>query len=144
MKAGSLVLVFAFDGGVAIYDLDDEHAGAVTVQSHGQKFSLSPGESISIIHNSACTFDSINPAQNFAYRNIQNHELPDNARAFRAEFHIPTAIQTVSALKELVNSRHPKARHLLKTTAAMLQLRSTGGAYQQIPRPSLAAWSSLF
>jgi hypothetical protein len=138
-------LILSFNGGLAVYDLDDAHKSAVSVSAQGQEFKLFPGMNVVVTSNAVKSFEQINPAQIFAYRNIRSHEIGAGMKAFSTEFFVPTALQTVLPLKQLLSSKQPNARrmveHVLKTTAATMQLKSKGGQYQQIMRPVATAFA---
>jgi hypothetical protein len=146
VDAGSLVLILSFGNGLAVYDLDDSHKNAISVSAEGKKFMLYPGMNLLVTRNSVRGFDEINPAQMFAYRNVSEHALGGGLKAFSTEFFVPMAIQTIAPLKQMMSSNHPHARkmadHLLKTTAATIQMK-TGSSqqYRQITRPATTAWS---
>ena len=143
IKAGALVLVLTTSSGMAVYDLDDQHGASVTISANEQKIQLSPGMSAMITSRFAKTFEEVDPAQLFAYRNMSSVEF-GNHKAFTGEFSVPATLQSVIPLKQLLSSNNANARrlaaHLLKTTAANLQLRNKGGSYQQMPHPTATAW----
>ena len=143
VDAGSLVLILSFSNGLAVYDLDDSHHNAVSVLTPGQEFKLFPGMNLVVTSNEVKSFEQINPAQLFAYRNITAHELAGGMKAFSTEFFVPSAIQAVLPLKQLLSSNQANAKrlidHLLKTTAATMQVKSNGAQFQQKPRPVATA-----
>lgn len=138
ISAGSLVLILNFANGVAVYDLDDTHRGAVRVTAQNHEFNLFPGTSVTLSSNSVNSFEEVNPAQLFAYRNVSTHQVAEDLKAFSSEFYVPMALRVVQPLKQLVSSKHPNAKrvsnHLLKTTVAGLQMRAKGEQFKQIPR----------
>lgn len=144
VDAGALVLVISFDGGLAVYDLDDQHAASVKLETqNGHKFHLNPGMSVVVSHLGGRSFDEVNPAQSIAYREIKSH-LAGGATAYTAEFSVPSAMRAVVPLKNLLVSKHPMAKrlafHLLKTTAANQQVHSRSGGFQLVPRKATTAW----
>jgi len=144
IDAKSLVLVMSFANGVAVYDLDDLHAGAVRITAAGSTLSLSPGRHAVITPDSVKAFEQVNPAQLIGYRNITSHRLGAGIKAFTAEFSVPCAVSAVLPLKQLMNCTHPNARrvtgHMLKTAAVVMQMNSASGTYQQVFRPQTTAW----
>ena len=138
VDAGSLVLVLSFGSGLAVYDLYDPHRGAASVSVNDQRFALHPGFGLVVTSNSVRSFEQINPAQDFGYRNIVVQEIGGGLKAFSSEFVIPSALQAVQPLKELVHSEHPNARRLrdklLKTSAALLTIRSGSKRFEQVLR----------
>jgi hypothetical protein len=145
IEGGSLVLVLSFAQGLAVYDLDDSHRDAVTVAVNGQTSRLYPGSNLVITTDSVEDFEDINPAQLFAYRHISSSKIGAGLKIFGAEFHVPTALNTVLPLRELTASKHPAARrltdHLLKATAASLQIHGIS-EYHQAPRKIKTAWGN--
>jgi len=141
--AKSLALVMAFADGVAVYDIDDVRKGAIEVTAGGNSIKLSPGQHVFITRSDADSFDQINPAQVIGYRGITSKNLGSGLKAFSAEFCVPHAIHAVKPLKSIVQSKHPQSKkvadHLLKTTAAIMQLRG-GAEFQQVFRPRKTAW----
>ncbi len=142
--ANSLALVMAFANGLAVYDLDDVRKGSVEVTAAGHSIKLSPGQHLYITGDNVRSFADINPAQLIGYRGITSRKLNNGHTAFSAEFSVPHAIHAVKPLKELVRSNHPEAqkisRHLLKTTAAIMQLRGNS-EYQQMFRAAKTAYA---
>jgi len=55
-RANSIVLVSSSVDRLAVYDLYDGKKGAVTVDSHGQKFVLSPGSHLTLAASTALLF----------------------------------------------------------------------------------------
>jgi hypothetical protein len=90
------------------------------------------------------TFDQLNPAESLAYRNLEGLSLGAGLRAFTSEFFVPGALQNVVPLRRLLGSSNPESKrivaHILKTTAASLQLRGRNAAFQQVPHSATAAF----
>jgi hypothetical protein len=145
IKAGSVVLVLAFSEGMAVYDLHDDHMGSIEVKSSGGIIPLYPGMNLTITSTRVSTFEQINPAQLFAYRHVSARDLDGNHRAFSSEFYVPTAMRAVVPIKQMLDSKNPKAKRivqqLLKTAAATMQLKQDTERFQLIPRPMRAAWN---
>jgi hypothetical protein len=145
IKAGSVVLVLSTSNGVAVFNFDDQQRGAVTISAPDKDIELFPGMSAMVTSKAAGSFEEVNPAQLFAYRNIVGTSAGSLHKVFVGEFSVPAAIQSVIPLKQLLSSHNVNAKrlsaHLLKTTAANLQVHSNGGGYQQMPHPSLTAWA---
>src|SRR5262249_31399908 len=104
IDARSLVLVMSFANGVAVYDLDDLHGGAVQITAARSTLSLTPGRHAVITSDSVKAFEEVNPAQLIGYRNITSHHLGAGIKAFAAEFSVPSAISAVQPLKQLMKS----------------------------------------
>jgi hypothetical protein len=143
MAAGSLVLILSFASGIAVYDLDDTHQKAVTVSTANKQFQLYPGMNIVISNSEEKTFEQINPAQRMAYRNIVETQIGRGQKVFSTEFSVPGALQFVHPLKQLLNSNNQNAKriteHLIKTTAARMQVQNKGTGFQQMIRPTATA-----
>jgi hypothetical protein len=143
MASGSLVLVLSFAHGLAVYDLDDQHRGAVSVSAGGKEFKLFPGTNVVICPSGVNSFEQINPARLISYRNIVSHNLGENTQVFSSEFSVPSAIQAILPLKQLLSSNQSNARrissHLLKTTAASIHVKAGSSVYKQyMPDPRMA------
>ncbi|HEY9792028.1 MAG TPA: hypothetical protein V6D22_16595, partial [Candidatus Obscuribacterales bacterium] len=146
VAANSVVVVMVYPGGVSTFDVDDTHADAVTVKSGNDKLSLRPGLSITITGSGVKSFGDVNPAQLVMYRDIEQVNVGAGTKAFVAEFAPWSVIHAVMPLSQMVNSKQADARriadHMLKTTAIVLQTRANKGSkYQQVMRPSVAAWN---
>jgi hypothetical protein len=144
LAAKSLVLIMAFQGGLAVFDLHDLRSRSVTVQSGDHELVLSPGMHAVITHDSIKNFEQINPAQLFGYRGLRERNMGQGMKAFISEFSLSQAIAAVTPLKQIMNSKHPialkHANHLLKTAAILNQMQT--GAYEQIKRTELTAYDS--
>jgi hypothetical protein len=142
--ANSVVLVLSFNGGVAVYNLHDTKRGAVAIKCGDHTMNAAPGQSVILTSATNASFDEINPAQLFLYRNMTEQSLAPAMKAFTGEFAPLSAIHAVLPLKQLVNSKDPAARRLadnmLKTAAIVHQVHAVKGAYQQVLHPSVAAW----
>jgi len=142
--AKSLVLLMATPDSVAVYNLDDWQKGAVQVTSGGKTMSLSPGRHAVVSRSNGTSFDSVNPAECFGYRNLNSFELENGMRAHTGEFSIPWAIQAVKPLRHLVKNQHAGSQqvvnHLMKTTAVLMHMQGAA-PYQQVVRPRVAAYN---
>lgn len=145
MKAGSLVMLIAFENGIAIYNLDDTRRDAVNVQSTEHSFTLAPGQSVVITSSPASSFEQVNPAQLLGYRNIQAQVLPSGLRSFTSEFLVPSCVSAVGSLRKLTQSKHPEARritaHMYKTSAASLMLHPGRTPFRQMIKPAQVAYA---
>jgi hypothetical protein len=144
IDAKSVVLMMSFRHGLTVFDLDDAHGKAVVVKAGNREVVLNPGMHTSITRDSVGGFEEINPAQLIGYRNIKERLLDQGLKAYVSEFSVMQAVQTVTPLKQLVNSKHPHAQkvagHLLKTAAILSQ--ATNGTYEQVMRPGLTAYQN--
>jgi hypothetical protein len=143
VEANSVVLIMAFDKGLAVYNFDDRHYGAVKVTSAGSSFAVRPGTSAVIVSEGAKSFSQVNPAQLMCYRRIVEHKLNGGLKAFTSEFALHSGIQAVQPLKAMILSMDAKSRrtaaHLLKTTSILMQLQAGGENFRQVMRPQLTA-----
>jgi len=141
---GSLALVMALDGGVAVYNLHDTRKDAVTITSGARKVALQPGTSAVIVPSHVTAFEHVNPAQLVSYRRIVEHEFGSGLKAYRSEFAIQTAIHAVRPLKALVVSGDKStsriATQFLKTLTILMQLQAGGEKFNQFMRPQMTAW----
>jgi hypothetical protein len=141
IAARSLVLVISLKDGVAIYDLDDQHKGAVTARVFNNEIPLGPGRHILVTHDSFKRFEDVNPAQMLGYNNVTDFNAGGGLKVFAAGFSVPSAMQTILPLAQLLGSNHPYAqkfgKHLMKTAALLTQMYPI--QYQQMARPSITA-----
>jgi hypothetical protein len=137
IAAHSLVMMMSFRGGVAVYDLDDTHRNAVSARVYNQEIPLGPGKHILITRDDVKSFEHVNPAQMMGYSNVTDYNVGGGLKVFAANFSIPSAMQNVLPLSQLVSSEHPQAKrvgsHLLKTAALVGQMHNA--SYAQIMRP---------
>ncbi|PZM79025.1 MAG: hypothetical protein DKT66_21295 [Candidatus Melainabacteria bacterium] len=143
IAAKSVVLVSFGEAGLAVYDLDDQHKGAVVVESNGHNVVLAPGRHVMITKHHTAEFAQINAVETIAHRNVQS-VVKNGHRAHTSEFSVLTAMDTVKPLKALASSKHANARQIaarmMKTTAIILQLGGgSGGQYQHYFKPRLTA-----
>ncbi|MBS1994864.1 MAG: hypothetical protein JSS86_01080 [Cyanobacteria bacterium SZAS LIN-2] len=143
IAANSMVLVMAFDHGMAVYNFDDTHPNAVTVTAGGKAIAVHPGTSTLITASHVKSFEQVNPAQLVFYRRMVEHELDGNLKAYRSEFSIRSAMHAVRPLRELLVARDKEtsrvANHFLKTTAILMQMQSGGEGFRQMMKPRLTA-----
>jgi hypothetical protein len=145
IDARSIVLVIASNHGLAVYNLDDQHRDAVKIHAGNRTMTLAPSRQAMITHKDVRGFEQVNPIEAIGYRYISDSEIGGNLKAFNSEFSIPSAISAIKPLKNIVSSRHPEAMkfssHMLKTAAAMMQLKPGSERYQQVLHPRMAAYS---
>jgi len=145
IKAKSLVLVLTFSGGIAVYNLHDTCKNAVQLESGGRTLAIQPGRSVVVVNNRDKRFEEINPAQLICYGPLSESNLASDMKMFHGEFSLPSAINAVPTLRNLLNSSDAKNKKLadqfLKTTSIMLQLRSNASQFRQIQKPQLTAYN---
>ena len=145
IDAGSFAMVFSSADSVAIFNLDDMHRDAVRIQAADRKLSIAPGRHLLITKGSVKSFDEANPVESICYRKVNDVEVGAGFRGFSAEFSIPSAINAIRPLKQLLNSKTAQGMklrsHLLKTVAAMLQMKPGSERFQQVLRPRVTAFN---
>jgi hypothetical protein len=144
VSAKSVVLMMAFQHGLAVFNIDDQKARAVTIDTGTKQMGIAPGTQMLITHDSVRNFADINPAQLFGYRNVRDRQLGGGLKAFESEFSVQQAISIVQPLKQMLNSEHPHAKkvtnHMLKTAAILNQM--AGSNYEQVMRPGITAYNN--
>jgi hypothetical protein len=143
IDAKSVALVSSSDAGLAVYDLEDQHKGSISVESNGHNVVLAPGRHVMITKHHTAEFAQINAVETIAHRNVQS-VVKNGHRAHTSEFSVLTAMDTVKPLKALAMSKHANAKQIadrmMKTTAIILQLGGgSGGQYQHYFKPRLTA-----
>lgn len=142
IDARSVVLISCNDAGLAVYDLDDQHKAAVTVESEGQVFALAPGRHVMVTPHSEAEFAQVNSVETIAHRNLSSVAM-NKCKAHSSEFSVLSAIDSVKPLKALAASTHPQARQIagkmLKTAAIVLHLSNSNNQYQHYFKPRLTA-----
>jgi len=145
IKARSLVLVMAFSQGLAVYNLHDKAKDSVVLSAGGKSISLLPGRHAVVTASARGGFESCNPAQLVCYGPLTEVMLSKELRAFQSEFSLPSMINALPALRNLVISDQPEskglAREFLKTTSIILQLRPASFTYRQIRKSQLTAYN---
>ncbi|MBS1988974.1 MAG: S-layer family protein [Cyanobacteria bacterium SZAS LIN-3] len=143
IKARSLVLVLKFSGGLAVYNLHDTSKNAVQLEIGGQTTAIQPGRSVIVATGQRKRFEEINPAQLICYGPLKESNLASDLKVFHGEFSLPSAINAVPSLRNLLNSGNARDRKLaeqfLKTTSIMMQLRGNTTNFRQVLKPQLTA-----
>ncbi len=133
IDAKAVALVSSTDAGLAVYDLEDQHKGSVSVESNGHNVVLSPGRHVMITKHHGAEFAQINAVETIAHRNVQSI-VKNGHTAHTSEFSLLSALDTVKPLKALAMSKHVHAKQIadrmMKTTAIILQIGGTAGQYQ--------------
>ncbi len=144
LAAHSLALLIAFHDGVAVYNLDDRHAGSVNIDSGTSHLQLRPGEQAVLTDASVKNLADVNPTQAIGYRARRERNMGNGIKAFTSEFDAIQSLRVVLPLKQIVSSQHPGAKkiasRLLKTTAIMMQIGSANGPYVPVQRAQMTAW----
>ena len=142
VAAGSLALVMLSDRGLSVYDLDDIHRAALVVRAGGGAIPLIPGTHATITTAFTESFELVNPAHGFGYRDLHEQNMGCSMKAYLSEFSIASAIHAVRQIRQLLNSVSPQARklsqHLMKTAAIVIQIKG-GAPFQQMVMPPTTA-----
>jgi hypothetical protein len=142
IDAKAVALVSTTEAGLAVYDLEDQHKGSVSVESNGHNVVLSPGRHVMITKHHGAEFAQINAVETIAHRNVQS-VVKNGHRAHTSEFSLLTALDTVKPLKALALSKHVHAKQIadrmMKTTAIILQIGGAAGQYQHYFKPRMTA-----
>jgi len=145
IDAGSMVLIMSDANAVGVYNIDDSHRGAVTINHDGSKLALTPGKHAVLTRQEVKNFEMINPAEAFGYRNVKDTTFGAGVKAFIGEFSVHSTISAVPQLRQLITSKqaeaHRLAEHVLKTIAIVLQMKGGDGEYQQVRHPHIAAYA---
>lgn len=142
IDAKAVALVSSTDAGLAVYDLEDQHKGSISVESNGHNVVLSPGRHVMVTKHHGAEFAQINAVETIAHRNVSS-TLKNGHRAHTSEFSLLTALDTVKPLKALTMSKHAHAKQItdrmMKTTAIILQIGGAAGQYQHYFKPRMTA-----
>ena len=144
IRKGSVALIMVRGTGAALYNLDDSHDRSVVVTAGDRQLTLTPGRHVLITSHLVDSFELVNPAESFSYRNLASHKVGGDLQAFSGEFSIPAAIANVRQLRTLVSSKDAKVKRIsgrmLKTAAILSQI--SGGYYRQYQHPCITALAS--
>ncbi|MBX9723606.1 MAG: hypothetical protein K2X81_19535, partial [Candidatus Obscuribacterales bacterium] len=111
--AGTTVLLMKVGNDVVVCDLHDAHTGDVSVSAGRYSIKLTPGEQFLVTSNQTESFDSINPNQKVAYRNLSKHQLGNGKTGYLSEVSIVSALGAISAMQKLSKSSDPSDRRAL-------------------------------
>ncbi len=141
VAAGSVVMVMAFDGGLAVYNLHDTKSGAVRVTVGGNTVKLTPGQNAVMTSKQIRCFEEINPLQFATYRSMTAKDMGNGVQSFKSEFDIRSVLQNVGALRSMVKAQDSDTKRVvnsvLKTSAILSQL--SGNQYQYMVAPAKTA-----
>ncbi|MBX9670720.1 MAG: hypothetical protein K2X93_24175 [Candidatus Obscuribacterales bacterium] len=139
IDANSTVLVSVHGDKLAVYNLDDNHKGAVSVTAKGSKMTLAPGSHLTVATDNG-DFGQINSIESISHRNVGSHDL-QGARVHTSEFSVASAIMSVKPLQAVMTSNHPQAKKtaskLIKTTAVLMHLN--GSEYHHYFKTAMTA-----
>jgi hypothetical protein len=142
VAAKSVVLVLAFDGGLAVYNLHDSHKDAVVVNCGEHSKALAPGQNIVMTNRRVHFFEEINPAQSVSYRRMRSAKFADGVSTFNSEFNVLSLLYGYEPLKQIVRSATPENRKvsqsLLKTAAILMAVGGNDPYEYMVARPMTA------
>ncbi len=144
VAANAVVLIVVFDGGVAVYNLHDSKHDSVVIRSTNHVLSIAPGRNAVMTNRSVRYFEEVNPANFVGYRRMVSQESGDGMKIFRSEFSVPSMMQGLAPLRQVLQSNDQQnqklTRSVLKTTAILMSLGDATG-YKHMIDPRLAAAS---
>lgn len=127
--AGALVYIVESAGAVAVLDLCDQSLGDVELRSGNTKITFAPGRLGVFTKTPEARLSEVNPLSEIAVRDTELLSIGGGRKALLAQFSIPSALNSVRSLKELLNSNATElkkaAKQVLKM-AAINQLLSAG------------------
>ncbi len=135
MAPNAIALVMVMSDGMAVYNFDDRKTGDVKIISGTDVIALTPGRHALLTRNLAGAYEHVNPAQLFAYSNINKKEQKD-IHIYTADFYLIQALKVVQPIRELLRaSSHSAeakriANHLLKTAVLMSNFTGNGANYK--------------
>lgn len=142
IEAKSVALVSVSDDKLAVYDLEDSHKGAVSIEAHGHKVALAPGSHLTIANAKSGEFAQVNAIEAIPHRNVVSKAIKNGVKLHTSEFSVASAIQTIKPLQAMMGSKHPQAKRvadrMMKTTAILLTLGGNG-EFQHFFKPALTA-----
>lgn len=133
----SVVLISSNGEGLAVYDIHDGRKGSIKVTAGTETYPLAPGRHILISTDKSGEFASANALELIPHSDVKQVRKSEKQTVYKSEFSIPSAINSVSALKELMKSDDPElhkiAGKIAKTASILLYMRTAN--YQQYFRP---------
>ncbi len=142
VAAKSVVLILAFDGGIAVYNLHDSHKNAVVLSCGNHSRALAPGQNAVMTSRDVRFFEEINPAQSVSYRRMRATKFDDGVSSFCSEFNVLSMLHGYEPLKQLVRSAEPEKRKMSQSmlkTAAILAAVGSGEPFEyMVARPITA------
>jgi hypothetical protein len=137
----SMVLVMVQPDSISVFDLHDEHRGAVKIVNGNSAITLHPGKQATITRSVSEAFHMINPSESFEYRHMHRKTLANGTYLFSSEVSIPSVLNATKTLRNLFASRDKKDRRigaqLVKTTAILASLDTSSVPFDTMPHPRL-------
>ena len=140
----SVVLISANSESLAVYDVHDAKKKSIKVITGGNIYKLAPGRHVLISTDKSSEFASANALELIPHTDVKQLGTNEKLTVYQTEFSIPAAINSVSALKDLMNSKDPElhkiAGKVAKTASILLYMRTPN--YQQYFRPRVTTVSA--
>jgi hypothetical protein len=119
---GTITFLVASEKGLAVYNLHDNHSGAVVIDTGGRRMILTPGLSALISPNIKQTFEELNPAPYVAYRNLRNSRAGEMS-IHQGEFQITSLLHALPTMTKSMAGNEAKKQkalaNVLKTAAIL-------------------------
>ncbi len=136
---GAIAWIMETGSDVAVYDLHDSlQTGAIKVTVKGKKLNLSPGTQVLLSRNGTASFDTLNPGNAIAYRNVKVTDLGEGIKAYVCDFSIAHGLTNVPVIRNLLKSNDPAQRRaamkLIKNATILADL--TGVNYTTGSQPT--------
>lgn len=135
VPANSVVYVIETGDDTSVYDLHENQSGGVNVVSGNRRITMTPG--MQLILSKVQTNDVENVSKNcrcVGYRHVQSDDVGNKIRAFRMDFSIPSALNSVVPLRQMVLSKDPRDQKLtaqvVKNAASLMQITAYRGPYK--------------
>ena len=133
---GTIAWVMETGNDVAVYDLhDDLRTGSIKVITNGKEMALAPGTQVLLSRNGKANFESLNPGNAIAYRNVKVSDMGAGVKAYVCDFSIVHGLSNVPVIRRLLVSGDPAQRRaawkLIKNAAILADL--TGVNYKTPP-----------
>lgn len=142
ISADAIVFVSLDETRLAVYDLHDEHKGAVKVSVGTESSSLHPGRFLLVTDKFNHGFEALNPMEAVGYKSLNTHHHGNKIKAISAEFSTISLLNSVIPLRELLASSHVGAKQLsaklVKTTAVLMHLGNSE-EFRNYSTPSFVA-----
>ncbi len=145
VAAGSFALLVAFEDGLGVYNLHDEHKGAVVLNRGGESIMLAPGQCAVVTPSSKKSFEQLNPTQFVTYRNVAGKAAGADGKIYRADFDLKSMLGGLKPLRDMLTSESPRSRKaiakMLKTAAILSALIQNGESFAFHIAPPVTAYA---
>lgn len=135
VDAKSLVLIYSNEKALAVFNVDDHHNSAVRVKFGKQSIAVAAGSQLLITDQLHEHFGKLNAIKSASYRKITESRSA-NLKLISAEFSVPSLLNAISKLRDLINAETTVegklGKHLLKTAAALSSVRRHSSSFRQV------------